>query len=279
MKPKNKNVSQGNNVKEGTTSFFEKMKTDKQYNAKVQLIGFGIFIAILVIYVNISSLGSSGTTNSVLGDLNSNYQSDDKNTVEDSINLLEKLENNYRYDITVDIQKNGGNGQEIVDVNKIRYVGKSFKNQIEITREDVVGSTLYYKVDNRYYSKNNEVMDLVEEDDVYSVIDSEYIELDGILEFIDKASLDHVTDYSSGKKEYVYHLKVKDIIVSYKLEDVIEIEIEEENGILKLEIDYTNLFRVVDETIIDCELEAIITDIGKVEEFLMLDGEENTFTE
>lgn len=279
MKPKNKNVSQGNNVKEGTTSFFEKMKTDKQYNAKVQLIGFGIFIAILVIYVNISSLGNSGTTNSVLTDLDSNYQSDDENPTEDSINLLEKLENNYRYDITIDVQKNGENEQETVDVNKIRYVGKSFENQLEITREDTVGSALYYKVDNRYYSKNNKTMKFVEEDDVYSVVDSEYIELDGILEFIDKASLDHVTDYSGGKKEYVYHLKVKDIIVSYKLEDVIEIEIEEENGILKIEIDYTNLFRVVDETIIECELEATITDIGKVEEFLVLDGDENISTE
>lgn len=279
MKPKNKNVSQGNNVKEGTTSFFEKMKTDKQYNAKVQLIGFGIFIVILVIYVNISSLGNSGTTNSVLTDLDSNYQSDDENPTEDSINLLEKLENNYRYDITIDVQKNGENEQETVDVNKIRYVGKSFENQLEITREDTVGSALYYKVDNRYYSKNNKTMKFVEEDDVYSVVDSEYIELDGILEFIDKASLDHVTDYSGGKKEYVYHLKVKDIIVSYKLEDVIEIEIEEENGILKIEIDYTNLFRVVDETIIECELEATITDIGKVEEFLVLDGDENISTE
>lgn len=271
MMKKNKNIDTDSNLKEENVSFFEKIKTDKKYSAKVQLIGFGVFIGALVIYVNIASLGSSGMTSNSLGDLDT--QIGDEETNDDTTNLLEQLDDNYHYDISVNVQMNSENEQEEEDVTKIRYVGKSFENQMEITREDTLGSSLYYKVDNRYYSKSNETMDLAFEEDIYSVVDSEYIELDGILELIDKASLDHVTDYSSGKKEYVYHLKVRDVVVSYKLEDVIEIHIVEENATLNIEVDYTSLLRVVDENIVYCKLEATITEVGQVEAFLVLNDD------
>ena len=40
-------------------SFFDKVKGDKKYRAKVELIGYGIFIVVLVLGLNISSLGDN----------------------------------------------------------------------------------------------------------------------------------------------------------------------------------------------------------------------------
>lgn len=269
---RSKKVNEENELKEGNISFFEKIKTDKKYSAKVQLIGFGILLIPLIICLNIANIGNSDSTNSTFGDnLDPNFQVGNKE--EDTTDLLEKVNDNYRYDITLKVQKNDNVGQEIAEVSQIRYVGKSFSNQIEITKEDNLGSVLYYKVDNLYYSKNDDGMNLIEEENIYDMVDSDYIELDNILSFIDKASLDHVTDYSSGRKEYVYHLKVKDVVVGYKLEDVVEFEIEEENGILKIVVDYTNLLELMDESIMECKLEATITDIDKVEEFVVLEEE------
>ena len=120
---------------------------------------------------------------------------------------------------------------------------------------------------------------MVDEKKVYSLVEAEYVEIDSILQLLNQASLDHVTDYSSGKKEYVYHLKVKDVIVSYKLEDVIEIEIEEENGVVEIEMDYSNLLKVVNDEIVTCKLEATITEIGTIKEFFDFGEKENTAEE
>lgn len=274
-----KNINQDNNQRQEDLSFIEKMKTDKKYNAKVQLIGYGVLIVALVIYANVASMGNSISGNRILSDDNYDYSSDNEDDSSDG--LLEKVDDNYRYDIVVDIKTKNQGEEEVQDAveSQIRYVGKSYENQMEITREDLNGSNLYYKVDDRYYSKNDDSMDFIQEDVIYDLIDSEYIELDDILELMDKASLDHVTDYSSGKKEYVYHLKVRDIIVTYKLEDVVEIKVLEENGVLSINVDYSSLIHVVDESIEECKLEATITDIGKVEEFLVLNEEENSSVE
>lgn len=274
-----KNINQDNNQRQEDLSFIEKMKTDKKYNAKVQLIGYGVLIVALVIYANVASMGNSISGNRILGDDNYDYSSDNEDDSSDG--LLEKVDDNYRYDIVVVFKTKNQGEEEVQDAveSQIRYVGKSYENQMEITREDLNGSNLYYKVDDRYYSKNDDSMDFIQEDVIYDLIDSEYIELDDILELMDKASLDHVTDYSSGKKEYVYHLKVRDIIVTYKLEDVVEIKVLEENGVLSINVDYSSLIHVVDESIEECKLEATITDIGKVEEFLVLNEEENSSVE
>ena len=146
----------------------------------------------------------------------------------------------------------------------------------------MVGSvnSFYYKVDGLYYSKNDNTVNFVKEGEVYNIIDGEYIELDDIIKLMAKASLDRVTDYSSGKKEYVYNLKVRDVIVSYQKDDIVEIDVEEENGILKIDIDYSNLFKAMDDSILECELEAVITDIGEIDDFVVLEeGEENTSVE
>ena len=263
---------------EDRKSFVDRMKNDKKYSAKVQLIGYGLLIVLLVIYLNFSNTGNNiSNGNAIFG--NNNVNTEVENIDEDNSSLLEQVSNNYSYDVVIDVKKNNEENEEEEKI--IRYSGKSYDNKQEINKVEANVNTLYYKVDNRYYSKNNEMVSFVKEDIVYDVIDGEYIEIADILKLMDKASLDHVTDYSSGKKEYVYHLKVKDVVVSYQKEDVIEIEVEEENGVLKIAIDYSTLFKAMDDNIIECKLKATITQIGEVEEFevIVADGSENTSVE
>lgn len=286
MKKINKNNDNNNeSIEEKKLSFFEKIKTDKKYNAKVQLIGYGILIVAVLLYLNLSSSGTSAHSgNTIIGNVNSNGGIVDENTDLDEMSLLEQINNNYSYDIQLVVEKKqvrGENEDEKIEDEEqmVRYFGKVYQNVKEITREDGSLQELYYKVDNRYYTKLDDEMNLVDEKKVYSLVEAEYVEIDSILQLLNQASLDHVTDYSSGKKEYVYHLKVKDVIVSYKLEDVIEIEIEEENGVVEIEMDYSNLLKVVNDEIVTCKLEATITEIGTIKEFFDFGEKENTAEE
>lgn len=250
-------------------SFFYKMKHDKKYSAKVQLSGYGIFFVILVVLVNISNVGSTKITNTVGGNggVDGNLE---ENTSKDNTKLLENLSDNYSYDIVVDVVRNSVNTEtsEVVNVGtSIRYGGKSYGKTLEINKTVTENTNLYYKVDNNYYSKVDNITTLVKDIIVYDVIEAKYIELSELKKLINKASLDYVTEFSSGKKESVYHLKVKDIIVSSQSEEVVEISVIEENEILTINIDYSNLFKVIDESIAECKFNATIKDIGKIEGF------------
>lgn len=245
-------------------SFFERMKNDKKYNAKVQLFGYLIFLGALIIWVNLSSV--SGNRGNVILDNNV----DKENTYKDGISLLEILDDNYSYDGVISIDKismNVDTNEEVVVTDKIRYYGKSFRDNLEINKVVNDISNLYYKKDNNYYSMVDNISSLVKDIQVYDVIEGKYIELDNILGFINKASLDHVTDYSSGKRESVYHLRVKDIILDFVGSDVIEISVVEDEGELVIDVDYSNLLKEIDASIVSCKLELIVNDIGEVEEF------------
>lgn len=247
--------------------FFEKIRSDKKYSAKVQLVGWFIFFLVLVVSLNISSNGSVPSGNIVNGGNNSNGS---ENTFKEETKLLENLDNNYSYSVVTNLvlnSVNADNGEAVSVENSISYRGKSYLNTLEIERDS---SNLYYRVDDNYYSKVDNVTTLVKESNVYEVIEAKYIEIDSIVKLIDKASLDHYTNYSSGKREYVYHLKVKDVILSANVEDVIEISILEENNILTINIDYSNLYKLINESVSEFKLEAVISDIGVVPEFSVI---------
>lgn len=238
-------------------SFWYKFKNDKQYNAKIQLMGYGIFILVIILGVNISSIGNKGNkvpSNSVIK----------QNTSKDSASVLENSANNYQYDIVMDVKYLNVNDEEVA--GKITYSGKKYKDVMEITKLVDGESSLYYKKDSRYYSKTLEELDYVKEEVIYDIVSADYVEADNILNLINKASLDHVTDYSSGKKEYVYHLKIKDLVVSYQMEDVIEFSITEENKVMKISVDYSNLLKVIDKNIISCVVETSISRVNDIKE-------------
>lgn len=247
-----------NNLDENVNedSFLYKFKNDKQYNAKVQLMGYGIFILVVVIGLNISSIGHKGKVPS---------NNVNQNTYKENTNVLESNTNNYQYDVSMDVKYKNVNDEEVS--SNIVYSGKKYKDLMEITKLVDGESKLYYKKDSRYYSKVEEELAFVKDDVIYDIVDADYIEVDNILKLIDKASLDHVTDYSSdGRKEYVYNLKIKDLVVSYQMEDVIEFSIIEENKVTKIGVDYTNLFKVIDKNILSCNMVINISRVNEIKD-------------
>ena len=276
-----KKVSNENEVK-GT--FFERYKTDKKFSAKVQLSGYGVFLLVLIVFLNVGAMNSGSTVgNNVIGNTVGSGNLDKENASLDDTSLLEKLSNNYNYDIKIDYDKKSMdtiNNKEVEIEHSISYSGKSYNNIVEINKIKDNNTYLYYRVDNKYYSMIENITSNVSSDEVYDVISNKYIEIDKILELINESSLDHVTNFSNGKKEYVYHYKVMSPNSSNSIDNVVEIKIEEDSAVLNINIDYTNLVKEIDSTIVECKLEANVSNIGLVEEFeVIVSDDENTSME
>ena len=255
---------------EENKNFIDRMKNDSKYSAKIQLSIWGIFIVILVIFLNVGNAGSSINSNNVGNVINNSSNLGEENTFQDDTLLLENLNDNYNYDIVVNLKKKSINtetNEEVELEHSIHYKGKSYNKNLEIQKTVTEVTDYYYKVDNDYYSMIDNITSSVREEVIYDLIDNDYIEINSILELINKSSLDHITEYSSGKIEQVYHYKVLSPDSSTQNNEVVEISILEENDVLKINIDYSNLFKEIDNSITECLIEATITDINKVEEF------------
>ena len=263
-------------------SFFKRIKEDKKYSAKVQLISYGIFILILIVVLNAGNTGSSLSSNTTHNGALSNTISNDENASIDSDKSIENITNNYVSNVTITLNRKSMNtetNESVITEEKITYNTKSYNDKLEINKTKGDISTLYYKVDNNYYSKIDNITSYVKESIVYDVIDSEYVEFSSILKLIDKAGLDYITTFSSGKKESLYLIKVKDLLITSQSEEKVEIKVEEEANTIKINIDYSNLFKVIDESIDTCILDIVVTDIDKVEDFEVIVNnvkEENT---
>lgn len=241
-------------------SFFGKMRTDKKYRAKVELIGYGLMILVIVLGLNIGTNGNKIRGNII-------YGTKDKTDKEDNVNLLKSITNNYEYDMEVSYDK-------IVDNESKKYVehytGKSYLDKLVINRNIDNEVASFYKMGNKYYTKDKEKEDnFVEVDskNVYGLLVNNYLELDNIKEYLNQANLDHVTNYSNGKIEEIYHLNVGSIILGYKGEEVIDISVLMENESLVIKIDYSNLYKVLDLSVEKCDVLIKYSNIGKVEDF------------
>ena len=291
MKLKNENKEENNSENK---SFFEKLKTDKKYKAKVELTGYAIFIVVLVIFLNISHIGNNYNYS------DNNVVSDNEKTEvdidEENSDVLESLDNNYSYDIKVEVKKgssdssqnkdaetvqnqdsdanekqNNGNADSFGEIKTVSYNGKAYDNNIVINKSFDNNNMTYYKVDKEYYTKDGDKFNVVDINSVYDLLDAKYIEIAGVKEYIEKASLDHYTNYSSGKKEYVYNLKVSDVINSFKGDNLVEINVIIENDTINVKIDYSNLIKITDDSIIECLVTYVYKDIDKVEEFVIIE--------
>ena len=119
---------------EDKISFFEKMK-DKKYNAKVQLIGYGIFILIVIIYASIYSKNYNyDYANKIKTDDNSKETS----KISENKSLLDTISNNYHYDLKLSITLLDGNKSEY------SFSGDRYENLLSINYNNV----LYYYKDN-----------------------------------------------------------------------------------------------------------------------------------
>jgi len=177
------------------------------------------------------------------------------------------IDSNYQYDIVVDVTKVTG------EVINYKYSGKSYLDTMEINKSIGEVSSSFYRVDDYYYKGELDNLVLAKEEEIYDFGMGSYIELDKIKDYIDSASLDHVTNYSNGKKEYVYNLYVRDIVINNNTEDIVVINVVEEGDVLNINIDYSNLIKVFDDTISGCKVSYVYSNIDKIEEFYVIDDD------
>lgn len=275
-----KNSADNKNSNDEKESFFKKLKNDKKYRAKVELSGYAVFIAILVIFLNVSNIGNNynySANNVVNGNASAEVEDEGENS-----NSFKSLKDNYSYNVDVSIKRkvvsdegvtNGDTGDDgaLEEVKTVNYNGKSYGDNVIINKVVDNNTVDYYKVGDYYYTKDGDDYKLVNSDIIYDLLESKYVEVAGVKNYIEKASLDHYTNYSSGKKEYVYNLRVSDVLKSYKGEDLVKIDVVIENEIINIKIDFTNLLKMSDDNISECLITYEYKDIDKIEEFVVIE--------
>ena len=274
-------------------SLKEKWK-DPKYKAAIKLALYGILIIGVILYLNISRAFSSP---SGLND-NQNIINEEENN-----NLLAKIEDqNYEYNINITISHNPNNNNENNDNDTqssnnnitedqtiiteetptnenlseeetntqepspedtiITYRGRRNKDIITVIKND---NDEYYINDDTYYKKINEKYELTNENDLFDTIESRYVNLDNIKEYIKKGQVEHNTNDGTSILTII-QVPINTIIPSHQGLEEISIEILEEESKLTLTINYTELMKLDDETITNYEVKIEYTNIGNIEE-------------
>lgn len=268
-------------------SLKEKWK-DPKYKAAIKLALYGILIIGVILYLNISRAFSSP---SGLND-NQNIINEEENN-----NLLAKIEDqNYEYNINITISHNPNNNDtqssnnnttedqtiitEETPTNEnlseeetntqelspedtiITYHGRRNKDINTVIKNDM---DEYYINDDTYYKKINEKYELTNENDLFDTIESRYVNLDNIKEYIKKGQVEHNTNDGTSILTII-QVPINTIIPSHQGLEEISIEILEEESKLTLTLNYTELMKLDDETITNYEVKIEYTNIGNIEE-------------
>ena len=263
-------------------TFKEKYKNDSKYKAKVQLIGYGLFILFLIVYLNIASMGAKNTKlSNTTTKNNDNIPTKENNNIETKTDKelgqwLKDIGTNYEYDVVVSSKIKNDNGEETN--TQTHYWGKTYQNKMIINKEANGSTTYFLKEDNNYYLNELDNYTLSKKEVVYSEIDEDIIEFDMLNLLLKNASLDHVTNYSSGKKEYEYHLKIRDIIKTYQEDTEISFEIVIEDNVVTVEVDYAPMINIVEQVKKQEEYKVtyLYKNIGKIEEFSGIEKDTKT---
>ena len=269
-------LNEGKSTNEQETenqTFKEKYKNDSKYKAKVQLIGYGLFILFLIVYLNIASIGAKNTKlSNTTTKNNDNIPTKENNNIETKTDKelgqwLKDIGTNYEYDVVVSSKSKNDNGEETN--TQTHYWGKTYQNKMIINKEANGSTTYFLKEDNNYYLNELDNYTLSKKEAVYSEIDEDIIEFDMLSLLLKNASLDHVTNYSSGKKEYEYHLKIRDIIKTYQEDTELSFEIVIEDNVVTVEVDYAPMINIVEQVKKQEEYKVtyLYKNIGKIEEF------------
>ena len=180
---------------------------DKRERAKIELMLYGIFFLVIIIFARISSSMSTNIPKD--NDINNTF--------------IDEITDNYQYDIDITI-----------DNNKYKYSGKKLGNNMSITRIVGTKEEYFYQMNDKYYildTKGNYILTTAE--DIYPYIEYRYLNINNIKQFIKLGT----------KNDTVYSVKVSDIVLNNNSADTITLTVNEEDK--NILIDYTNLFKIV----------------------------------
>lgn len=198
--------------------FLKKWKKDKKFKTSVQLATYTFFVIIVSIFAVSNS--NSIPLNEVNNNINQ-QNAKDNNIATNTIEILEK----YNYMIKININE-----------KEYKYSGTKTKDEEKITKETDETITNYIYKNNSYYKEDKENNYLVtNKDEVYDIINYNYLSLETINEYLKKAE----------KLENQYLVYLKDIILNNNSNDYIVINISNN----KINIDYTVLMKNFDVSI------------------------------
>lgn len=209
---------------------------DPKEKAKIQLILFLIFIVFAVIFTRLTTNYSDDNYVNQIGNIINNPEIE-----------IDSIDNNYNYNITINMETNDGN-------KTISYGGIRYNNKMIISKEIEDNITNYYMENNDYYVYSDEGYILSNIDEVYNIINYNYLNISNIKEYINKGVKDGNT----------YLIKVSNINLDSTSKEYVTIEINNNEDNIELIMDYTNLLK--DNDITSCKIKYVFTDINKITE-------------
>ena len=197
---------------------------DKRERAKIELILYTIFFIGVIIFVRVGNNISN-------------------NNINTSDNLfISQINDNYSYDIKININD-----------NNYEYIGKVLGYNSTIEKKDSNTDEYFYKKNDKYYKldQDNGYV-LSNKNDIYDVINYDYMDINNIKEYIK----------TSNNDNGIYKVKISDIILNSSSSDYITIKIDNINN--TIEIDYTNLLKINDSNITKAIANITYSDINKI---------------
>lgn len=241
-----------NNIKK--ESFFKRYKNDSRCRAKVQLLGGCLFILFLIIWINISYVGSYDGLNFI----------NITNTVDEyNSGIINDLRKN-NYSCKIEVIKTSANVDDVVV-----YDGMIYNNTKLVTKIYGDLTEKYYISGNNYYLFNNGAYVLTNSSKYYDFIASTFMNLNSVIDYINVGKLASTDNSIDGKVIKVYNVLLKDIsLVSGEGYITINVVEDNINNSIEFNVDYTNLYNIYDINKLDSLiLKYNINNIGKIEEF------------
>ena len=209
--------------------FIEKWNNEPRYKTKIKLTLYTLFVVFVAIFAisgnrNMENNEGTNTITDKFGDDFTNNKN--TNNIENQNNIYKiELPKEYKYQIDININE-----------TKHKYTGIKKELRENITKESSGTSKNYiYENDNYYIEQETDSYVLTTKNEVYDIIDYNYLNIKTINEYLSKSK--KVND------EFVVYLK--DIILGNDSEEYITIK-KTENDI---NIDYTNLVNTFDKRI------------------------------
>ena len=197
---------------------------DKRERAKIELMLYAIFFIGVIIFVRVGNNISN-------------------NNINTSDNLfISQINDNYSYGIKININD-----------NNYEYIGKVLGYNSTIEKKDSNTDEYFYKKNDKYYKldQDNGYV-LSNKNDIYNVINYDYMDINNIKEYIK----------TSNNDNGIYKVKISDIILNSSSSDYITIKIDNINN--TIEIDYTNLLRINDNNITKAIVTITYSNINKL---------------